>query len=353
MPEQLVRDLMSPNVLCAPPEIPVSEVVPLMHERSYSCLVISRDGAPVGIITERDLVGVLDQVLNQKHPGDFPASDFMSEPVLTVRDEAPLFEAMVLCQARNLRHLPVIDRFGRLAGLLTQSDLTRAHMRSVEEQRILIENSGTGADDLVTANERLKALAHEDALLRIGNRRAMEVDLHYTHEASLRYGTVYSIALFDVDFFKQYNDTYGHQAGDNVLRATVDYLKGAVRKSDRIYRYGGDELLLLLPMTQVEDARKMCESLVESLVHLAIPHEASEFGVLTLSGGISGVRASSRKLLNWRQVFDEADNALYRVKRAGRNGVAAFRSVSNRGNRARISSTENSEDYRSARASRP
>jgi diguanylate cyclase (GGDEF)-like protein len=343
---------MTASVLCASPETPVSEVVSIMREQAYSCLVISQDDAPVGIVTERDIVRVLDDVLNHSQAGGQPVAGFMSQPVLSIRDDAPLFEAVVLCLSRNVRHLPVIDRHGRLAGLLTQSDLTRAHMISIEEQRALLEDPDAAAEDLVSADERLKALAHEDALLRIGNRRSMEVDLQYTHEAGLRYGTLYAIALCDLDYFKQYNDSRGHQAGDAVLRRVTDYLRVSIRKSDRIYRYGGDELLHLLPMTQVEDALLLCERLVESLCEEAIPHQASPFGVLTLSCGVSGTASGSRLLLNWRQVFEEADNALYRVKRRGRNGVIAFRRWASKMESQRVPAAGVQRGYRAASASR-
>ena len=150
----------------------------------YSCLVISQDGAPVGIMTERDIVSVLDQVLNGGRTAATSCFRLHVAARLSIRDDAAIFEAMVLCRSRNVRHLPVVDRLGRLAGLLTQSDLTRAHMISIEEQRTMLEDPDVGDEDLVSANERLKALAHEDALLQIGNRRAMEVDLQYTHEAA-------------------------------------------------------------------------------------------------------------------------------------------------------------------------
>jgi diguanylate cyclase (GGDEF)-like protein len=325
LPEQQVRDLMSTNVLCASPDSTVQQIVTLMRDRAYSCLVINQDDRPLGIVTERDIVGVLDRVLHQEEPERLTAADFMSQPVLTIRDDAPLFEAMVLCRSRNVRHLPVTDRSGYLTGLLTQSDLTRAYTASIEEQRATLEDPGSATEELRSANEHLKALAYEDALLRIGNRRAMEVDLQYTHEAGLRYGAIYSVALCDIDYFKQYNDAYGHPAGDLALRRLADHLKASIRKSDRLYRYGGDELLMLFPMTQVDDARLLCDRVVAGVEALAIPHQAGPAGVFTVSCGISGIAAGSRRMLNWRQVVEEADNALYRVKRGGRNGVAAFR----------------------------
>ena len=316
---------MSAEVLCAPPNTPLDELVALMHEHAFSCIVISEDDAPIGIVTERDIVSVLDQVLRGERDGAVPASEIMSAPVHTIAEDRPIFEAIVFCRSRAVRHLPVVNRMGCLVGLITQSDLTQHHLHSIEEQRAQLENPYAEAIDLVVANERLKALAHEDALLGIGNRRAMEVDLQYTHEASLRYGSVYSLALCDVDNFKSYNDTYGHQAGDRLLRQLVEYLRAEVRKSDRLYRYGGDELLLLLPMTDLDSARSLVERLVDGLLNRHTDLEARPVDFLTVSCGISGMRSNRRRILSWKQVFDEADHALYKVKRAGRNGVATFK----------------------------
>jgi len=325
MPGQDVRALMSMKVLCAPPEASARELVALMHAHTYSCIVISDGDRPVGIVTERDLVGVLHQILNGEQRNEVAASEFMSAPVLTIQEDRPVFEALVLCRSRHVRHLPVVDRNGGLVGLLTQSDLIGHHLRSIEVERARLDDPNAEARDLIAANERLKALAHEDALLGVGNRRAMEIDLQYTHEASLRYSSPYSIALCDVDYFKLYNDTYGHQAGDGILCRIVEVLQTGIRKSDRIYRYGGDELLVLLPMTPLESAKSTLQRLLEDLVGLEIGHSASPLGQLTLSCGVSAMQPSRRRILSWKQIFDEADHALYRVKRGSRNGVATFK----------------------------
>jgi PleD family two-component response regulator len=106
-------------------------------------------------------------------------------------------------------------------------------------------------------------------------------------------------------------------------------------------------------MTQVDDARGLCERLVEGIAESEIDHPGSPLGALTLSCGVSGVAAGNRRLLNWRQVFDEADNALYRVKRGGRNGVAAFRNWSNKKlDASRLAPPGFQRGYRAARASR-
>lgn len=316
----LIEELMSRKVACAEPGLAIARVTTLMREHNYSCLVIAERMQPLGVITERDLVGVLARA--QEEPGvfDLPAGDFMSSPPVTINEDADLFEAMVLVQTRKIRHLPVVDAAGRLSGIVTQSDLVRGHLGLIETQREIIEHAVAERTKALTeANERLKALSLEDALLGIGNRRAMEVDLRYTHAAALRYDGSYSVALFDVDFFKAYNDEYGHSAGDRALRRIADHLRTCVRRSDRLYRYGGEELLLLLPSTCAADAQVMAGRLVKGLANLTLKHKGSPLGRLTLSCGLSVLEAAGLDRSGWQSVVARADQALYEAKKAGRN----------------------------------
>jgi diguanylate cyclase (GGDEF)-like protein len=287
--------------------------------------VVTDGATPVGIVTERDMVGALRGVLTGRL-ADVRVADCMSTPAVTVVEDAGLFEALVLCRTRRIRHLPVVDAQGRLTGILTQSDLVRAHLEMIESQRDLIERAvAERTTELAEVNERLKALALEDSLLGIGNRRAMEVDLQYTHDAALRYGNVYSLAMFDVDWFKQYNDTYGHDAGDEVLREVGATLRGGIRKSDRLYRYGGEEILLVLPMTLQDDAANVCRRLVGAMHDRGIEHGGSKHGVITLSCGVASVRAFGSAGKDWRGLVKLADKALYQAKAGGKNTVTVYR----------------------------
>ncbi len=324
---------MSKDVLCAPSDITAASLVALMRENAYSCIVISEDDQPVGIVTERDVVGVLDEVLKGEQSGDLHASEFMSVPVMTIEEDRPIFDAIVLCRSRGVRHLPVVNRQGSLTGLLTQSDLTSFHLHSVELERSRLQDPTANQEELIAANERLQTLALEDSLLGIGNRRAMEVDLAYTHETALRYLTPYAVAACSVDYFELYNDTYGHRAGEELLRQLVDFLRAKLRKSDRMYRYGDDELLLLLPMTPLDSARGTIERLQEGLTELHVEHVASPFGFLTFSCGLSAVQPTRQRPMSWKQIFDEATHALYKVKREGCNGVSTFSGQSKGPNR--------------------
>jgi diguanylate cyclase (GGDEF)-like protein len=325
MDEIAVSRLMSSRVECVSRGTTLAEAATLMHEHSRSCLVVTEGDAPVGIITERDMVGTLAEMLLGQSPGRMVGAR-MTSPVLTVREDAGLFEALVLCQSRHIRHLPVVDADGRLAGILTQSDLVRAHLEMIETQREQIERAvAARTSELTEINERLKALAMEDSLLSIGNRRAMEVDLQYTHEAALRYGHVYSLALFDVDSFKKYNDTYGHAAGDDVLRAVGRTMRKGIRRSDRLYRYGGEEILLVLPMTSEEGAEQVCLRLMRALEDCGIEHTGSLHDVITMSCGVATVHHASSYAEGWRAVAELADKSLYRAKALGRNAIVVHR----------------------------
>jgi diguanylate cyclase (GGDEF)-like protein len=324
MDEIAVSRLMSSRVEYVNRGTTLAEAATLMHVHRHSCLVVCEGEKPVGIITERDMVRALAGVLGG-HSVEGVVEACMSAPVVAVQDDAGLFKALVLCRTRRIRHLPVVDAEGRLTGILTQSDLVRAHLEMIESQRDLIEKAVAARTcQLKEVNERLKALALEDSLLGIGNRRAMEVDLQYTHDAAVRYGSAYSLAMFDVDSFKKYNDTYGHAAGDHVLRAISESMRNGIRKSDRLYRYGGEEILLILPMAEEGDASQVCMRLIESLHELAIEHSASHYDVITMSCGIATVKDTSLFTRGWNGVVKMADKALYEAKASGKNTLVVY-----------------------------
>ena len=161
----------------------------------------------------------------------------------------------------------------------------------------------------------------EDHLMDVGNRRAMEVDLSHTHAAAMRYDQVYTVLLLDIDHFKLYNDFYGHQLGDEALRQVANLLKNNIRASDRIYRYGGEELLVVLPHTNTIQAQVAGNKMVSILAKQAIPHEKSRYGCLTISCGTGCSLRDGQVLKSWEAVVEQADQNLYMAKEGGRNRV--------------------------------
>jgi diguanylate cyclase (GGDEF)-like protein len=321
-----ISTLMTHDVHHVPPEAGLDRIVSMMREQRISCIVVTRDQRPVGIISERDVVRILSRLYGAAEREVLRASDVMTPEPVTIRADSDLEAATELVRARGFRRLPVIDAGGRLVGILTQTDLLRGHVRALRHERDALEATvAVRTAELQSALERVRALSLEDGLLGIGNRRALEIDLAHTHATAQRYGRRYSVALFDVDHFKLYNDDHGHAAGDRLLRSLTGVLRGQLRAADRLYRYGGDELLLLLPETDLEGAHTLAARMVECVAHqgMAAPH-ASE-GDVTLSGGVASLGGDSSTATTWEQVVQQADAALYRAKQDGRNQVARHR----------------------------
>jgi len=322
MEEMQVEALMTKKVCCIRPEMMLKDAIDLMRKNADSCLVITKDDLPLGLISEYDLVRILNEFLDYPHVSHYCVSKFMSSPPIILKLGDSIFDALTVAQSREIRYILVVDHKGAIAGLITQADLIRASLQMGGRQGDSDDmDSSTLTQNLIRTNAYLKMLALEDPLLRIGNRRAMEVDLDFTHELAKRYKRNYSVVLFDIDFFKRYNDCYGHVEGDNTLKAVAGYLKKSIRNPDRIYRYGGEEFLLLLPETPIKNAPIMAERLVKGIAHLAIPHCENPFKVVTISGGIGSAIEEAGEKPTWKQVLEEADKGLYHAKKKGRNQI--------------------------------
>ncbi|MDB2447393.1 GGDEF domain-containing protein, partial [bacterium] len=139
-----------------------------------------------------------------------------------------------------------------------------------------------------------------------------------------------SLLLFDIDFFKQFNDTYGHQDGDVALKKVANIAQTAVKRpGDLVARYGGEEFVIILPDTPVEGAAVIAQRLVDAVSGLCIPHEkssASEY--LTTSVGVAAYDFSKEKAnIEVRDFIEAADTALYEAKTAGRDRVCVAKSI--------------------------
>ncbi len=174
---------------------------------------------------------------------------------------------------------------------------------------------------LEQANAELLEQSLTDVLTGLSNRRRMGEDLDRVHAQALRAGQPYGLVLLDIDHFKLYNDHYGHPAGDDVLREVADCLRKSTRAGEQIYRYGGEELLVLLPGCTPDAAANTANRICQAVSDTAIPHNARPDAahVVTISGGVCcwtpGCSLSASELLR------QADEALYRAKSAGRNRV--------------------------------
>lgn len=167
----------------------------------------------------------------------------------------------------------------------------------------------------------LRQIAMIDGLTSVANRRQFDEALEAEWRACQRAASPLALIMIDIDHFKQFNDTYGHQAGDAALKAVASALKASMgRPHDIIARYGGEEFVCLLPDTDLAGARSKAEELKRSVQTLGIAHKASSAApVLTISLGVAV--AIPVVDLTQDQLVAAADDQLYEAKRAGRSRV--------------------------------
>jgi diguanylate cyclase (GGDEF)-like protein len=174
---------------------------------------------------------------------------------------------------------------------------------------------------LAEANQRLERLSALDPLTGLANRRRFDEVLDVEWRRGCRSGGPISLILFDLDFFKRYNDTNGHLAGDECLRQVARVLSGALgRAGDLVARYGGEEFVALLPDLGEEAALALAERLRAGVEALGLPHDASAVSrLVTISAGVATMVADERH--SPAVLVAAADRALYQAKRGGRNLV--------------------------------
>ncbi|HIG44327.1 MAG TPA: diguanylate cyclase [Gammaproteobacteria bacterium] len=181
-------------------------------------------------------------------------------------------------------------------------------------------------NELNEANEKLESLSRTDALTGIPNRRSLDEFIELEWLRAIRNRSSLSTILIDIDYFKNYNDNYGHIKGDECLRIVATRLNSLVhRPGDLVARYGGEEFILILSDT--EDADQVADLCCQSIEDLQIPHEFSDVtSVVTISLGLC--TTTPEKGTDPSLIIDNADKALYKAKSAGRNRVETYVSSS-------------------------
>jgi diguanylate cyclase (GGDEF)-like protein len=175
---------------------------------------------------------------------------------------------------------------------------------------------------LEDANAKLERLSFLDGLTNIANRRRFDEYLQLEWRRAQRSGAPFSVALIDIDFFKSFNDTYGHEAGDEILKKVASALAATLnRPADLVARYGGEEFVVVLPGTDAAGAAGLAERLRATVAGLAVPHAKSAAAAqVTISVGVATI-VPPRDVAA-ETLVEAADQALYRAKREGRNRVA-------------------------------
>ena len=204
-----------------------------------------------------------------------------------------------------------------LANYLAEKRQRRRYLLGLQDQLILAE--------LQTAQEELQRLSRSDALTQVANRRHFDEHLQQAWSRASLDGLPLSMLMIDVDHFKAYNDSYGHQAGDACLKAIAQALTSSTRRpNDLVARLGGEEFGVLLQQASEQTARLTAERVREAVAALRLPHERSSTAEwVTISVGLVTMHAEAPPA-GPQAMISRADQALYDAKREGRNRVKAL-----------------------------
>jgi len=270
------------------------------------------------------------------HPESFPHQVFLAFllggmvagalPLLSSLDHAYSCFAIPIILPIGLQMLLAGDRIHLIMALMIVIFAVAMFASSIHVGR-LFHDSEQLRQKLASSLEvgrALEQMLRLDTLTEIANRRLFEEELELEWRRAKREGDVLSVITADVDYFKEYNDHYGHPAGDQCLVKLAKAMHSALsRPGDLVARIGGEEFAFLLPRTSLSGGRAVAELVQERILELNLPHEASSVvGQVTLSMGIASSDHAS--VSSPAELLRASDMALYDAKRRGRNRIAAF-----------------------------
>jgi diguanylate cyclase (GGDEF)-like protein len=171
----------------------------------------------------------------------------------------------------------------------------------------------------IRLREALQTQSTKDPLTGLYNRRYLQEALEREIRRAIRAEQGLGILMVDLDHFKRFNDTYGHEAGDAVLREAASFLVRSVRAEDFVCRYGGEEFVVVLPTADLHAAEMRAQRIREKIRELAVTHNGHSLGMITASIGVAALPGHGT---NEKDLLEVADAALYRAKREGRDRVA-------------------------------
>ncbi len=258
--------------------------------------------------------------------------DFFSPIILSSLAVAILAWAFVLLLMQHSILRP-IEQLSSTMRRIRQSSNYRERLvyRNRDELGKLVDECNELLNHVAAHTQQLEAYSYKDALTGIGNRRLFQERLDYQWRLARRKTMPLSAIVFDLDYFKQYNDCYGHDGGDSVLREFATLLEQTFsRDTDVVARTGGEEFIVLLLDVDLNNARALAENALNALRQRAIPHAAApQRNIVSASAGVACAVPQSGD--NSESLIRQADAALYRAKQMGRDQIAVH-DASNTGN---------------------
>ncbi|MBU0632070.1 diguanylate cyclase [bacterium] len=304
--------LIGSEIKKASQEASLCDVIGLMDDSMYDSVVLTdENGRSVGIITTKDVIRFFNENvdLNQE------ARKYMTSPLLTVDYNTTIKDALNFIKDKHFKRLIITNSDGSTIGQITQEELlARIYSRWAEIMRT--------SQDKLEENMKLlneKASQYEmkcvtDSLTGIYNREKFEIELNSEIQRVKRYSSdAFSIIFFDIDNFKKINDTFGHAAGDRVLKTIANIFKCTLRATDVFARWGGEEFVIIMSHTPLANATIAAEKLRQRIEK----EQMEGVGSVTCSFGVSEFLEED----DMQSIILRVDDAMYRAKKEGKNRV--------------------------------
>ena len=290
----------------------IIQAIRLMKDNnSDSIIIINSEQKPIGIFTTKDFINLIHLNSNLQKPIGL----YMTTPICTLNEHSTISEAIDFMRDKHFKRIVVTNDNNEMMGILTQKELLRLIYNKwvdfIKEEGDKISKIN---EELLSNATKLEEKASFDFLTKLYNRRKFNSFLEYEISKANRYKEQYlSLLLIDIDFFKHVNDTHGHLVGDYILQELSKILTICSRATDIVARWGGEEFVVMLPQTNIEQAFLVGEKLRATIEK----HKFDTVKHITCSIGVSQFHKNEDK----DTLFKRVDSALYKAKKCGRNRV--------------------------------
>jgi len=305
------------SVMQATPNEIVLDLFDQFEHNGFDSVVITQNELPIGILTAKDLL----KALKNNIPLNVPTKKLMSSPIETLQADATVKNAIEFINAKAFKRVIVVDSKGSLVGAITQKELisftyTRWAQLMKEHYSELKEINKI----LKVQNDEYKLKASLDYLTRLYNRHYFSELFEKRYEYETPQNNCDTLLMIDVDDFKYINDTLGHNEGDKVLKVIAQTLLSSLRGNDIVGRWGGEEFVIFLPATNLDEARKIAQTIRLNVQSLII---SDNLKGITVSIGITPCYGVERL----EHIISRADKALYKAKKSGKNCIRVSKDI--------------------------